>query len=192
MERDENVDREKGGLTGKTFEEMTRMEFGHCCNTFQKLRHVDLEVTSDEEEEDGWKTGYSAQILSCAGELEKLSITGWMAYPFPAQYLLGDSTWSRLSVLSVTYAIFTEGELSSVLRRHAASLKELELWSVDLEEGTWSTILTKMKRWLSLNAVTLWGLSEQDDDGSYIDRDLIMHEAREYLMGSGPHPLLEE
>jgi hypothetical protein len=177
------------GVDGAVFRGMSHMDMSHCCNAFRGLREVKLAV--HDSGVNGWMTGNLAKILSGATDLETLWICGSYSSSFlvSSKHILGTMVWSRLTCLKFSDADFDQGELLDILRRHSATLLDVQLSGIHLTGGSWKTLLEGMKSYLSLQAISIRFVTEENDGGEIIDIDIEEAALKKYLFGDGAHPL---
>ena len=185
---DDDAIPERAGVTGRVFRGMSTMSLGHCCNAFRDLRKISMEIS--EVDIYGWKTGYPAEIISCATNLEYLWLSGDGYDLIPVKYLLSTTVWSRLTSVSLIRLALDQEELVDFLRRHAGTLKDLWLFDVDLRSGSWDIVLERMKSLLSLQTVSIQEVIGRDNEGDMIDIYMTQAAVEDYLLGDGFHPLL--
>lgn len=187
VEDAETEDHECGGLTAEAFQEMSLLDSSHCRNVFRGIRTLDL--TAQDEAKGGWIIGQLADFLSCATELENLSITGCFCCPLRPEHFLRTTTWRCLTTLSLFHTIFCQEELLAFLRRHSTTLKDLSFFFVGVRNGSWKAVLTGMKSSLSLQSIDVFDLHELNDDGYGTDVFVPVAAVRGYLLGDDCHPL---
>ena len=187
VESDDSCDGDDCGVTGAVFRGMSQMNLSHCCDAFRSLRKIS--IATHEANVDGWMEGHFAEILSSATNLEQLYITGDYTAYISAKYFLSISTWSQLTSLGLCNASFHQKELLGFFERHSGTLKDLWFLGVCLSTGSWEIVLKWMKASLSLQAVSMCRIVEENDDGDTIELFMTENAVQNYIIANGPHPL---
>ncbi|KAH7418826.1 hypothetical protein BKA64DRAFT_635941 [Cadophora sp. MPI-SDFR-AT-0126] len=183
IERDDN---DRGdGADGALFRGMSHLNLSLCCDAFRGLRNIT--ITANETDINGWRTGNLARILSGATDLERLRIRcSDGMFHISTRYILGTTEWSRLTSLDFYSTTFDQGDFLDVLRRHSGTLKNIDLFCVQLTNGSWIILLEGMKSSLSLQHITIEDPYEEDRDEEIYLND---HALTNYLLGDGPNRL---
>ena len=161
------------------------MDVSHCFNAFRGLREVN--IAASEFGADGWMTGNFAKILSAATDLQTLAF--FFGYLDLSLFHKTRFRHYDLTCLIFSAAGFYQGELLDLLRRHSATLLEVQLLDIHLINGSWTVLLEGMKSYLSLQNIRIdWSTEEDDDEGEEVDVVIEQSALQKYL-GDGPHPL---
>ncbi|KFY50517.1 hypothetical protein V495_00201 [Pseudogymnoascus sp. VKM F-4514 (FW-929)] len=177
-------DRNPVGVNGALFRVMSSSNLNHCCKAFRGLRSVT--IAADENDVDGWMTGNLAEMLSGATDLEKLNINACHPhFQIPTKYILSTTTWSRLTSLRFTHVALDQRDFLELLIRHSGTLKDIDLFSVCLTNGSWKILLEGLKPHFSLQRISIDYPSEQNGE-SYKEIYLkLKHASKSWLLNDG-------
>ena len=106
------------------------------------------------------ETGRLHDFVTSAPQLENLTVHFDCDNPMPSANLsdlVGQFTWPSLRLASFNGISTTEEDLMDFYERHAKTLREIRIESIDLEYGSWATIFRRIRDTLSLEKVTICG-----------------------------------
>lgn len=204
--------------SGEVFEKMK--------SAVQHLTMLNLHITTRISDDGSWDSldgdDHHSQIPACAeylkdsGRLQEfvvaapdlriLDIRFDMENPYPPaglRQIVGDFTWHSLHHVAFYILQTTEDELMHFYGRHAGTLSEIVLYTVQLTKGSWPGLLQRMRRTLCLKKAKICGKvtssnpNENFDFGSppeLIDDDMedfLSSVVERYLMEGGDGTLLD-
>lgn len=170
--------------SGEVFEEMK--------SAVQHLTMLNLHITtrvSDDGSGDGLdEDDYHSQIPACAKylkesgrlqefvvaapDLRMLDIRFDMENPYPPaglKQIVGDFTWYSLHHVAFYVLKTTEDELMHFYSRHAGTLSEIVLDTIQLTKGSWPSLLQRMRRTLCLKKAKIYGEVTSSDPAEVFD-----------------------
>ena len=106
------------------------------------------------------ETGRLHDFLTSAPQLENLTVHFASACPMsPARLsdLVGHFTWHSLRLASFNLISTTEEELMDFYERHAKTLREIRIDSINLDHGSWADLFGQIRDTLSLEKATICG-----------------------------------
>ncbi|KAI1402540.1 hypothetical protein F4819DRAFT_276391 [Hypoxylon fuscum] len=141
-------------------------ELKYCCAAFRRLRRISLSLSKPKKDEE-WDIlmeGNVAKVLAAATELEELTLNFTIrSNNVPLEKYTGTHTWPCLRSLKLCEKELPQTELVGLLHRHRQTLKTLCLEEVNLEDGTWQSLVEETRQWLRLESVSFHWLGERVD-----------------------------
>ena len=117
------------------------------------------------------ETGRLNDFITSAPQLENLTVHFDCDSPMPSANLsdlVGHFTWHSLRLASFNMISTTEEELMDFYERHAETLREIRIESINLEHGSWASIFGRIRDTLSLEKATICGhLTVEDPPESF-------------------------
>ena len=112
------------------------------------------------------ETGRLHDFITSAPQLENLTVHFDWDSPMPSASLsglVGHFTWHSLRLASFNMISTTEEELMDFYERHAKTLREIRIESIDLGHGSWADIFGRIRDTLSLEKATVCGQFTVED-----------------------------
>lgn len=117
------------------------------------------------------ETGRLHDFITSAPQLENLTVHFDCDSPMPSANLsdlVGHFTWHSLRLASFNMISTTEEELMDFYQRHAKSLREIRIESIQLDHGSWAHVFGRIRDTLSLEKATICGhLTVEDPPESF-------------------------
>ena len=151
------------------------------------------------------KTGRLREFITAAPKLNELILSFDWDNPKPPARLtdiVGSFTWLSLRAASFTTISTNDEELVCFYKRHANSLRDIRLDTIELDKGSWCRLLQTVRKILKLETATIAGRLTSEDPGETYFLDLppelnggkksavsVMVES--YLVAGGEGPLLD-
>ncbi len=111
-------------------------------------------------------SGRLRDFITSAPQLEHLTVQFDCDNPMaPARLsdLVGHFSWHSLRVAALNMISTTEEELMNFYERHAKSLREICIESIQLDHGSWASLFRRIRNTLSLEKATVCGYLTAED-----------------------------
>ena len=112
------------------------------------------------------ESGRLRDFVTAAPDLTVLDIRFDMENPYPPaslKQIVGDFTWHSLQHVAFRVLQITEDELMHLYSRHADTLSEIALDTIELTQGSWPRLLQRMRQTLCLKKAKICGEINSSD-----------------------------
>ena len=161
-------------LLDQNDEDLTKMK-----KAIENLRVFRLRLVGEEygEVPDGWvhessriaEKGGLVKFITSAPHLNDIDVhLNWAEHRDVSHYqgppsvslkdVVGDFHWAALEKASFAHTTADEDHLVAFCKRHAATLRTLQLWSMRLTTGSWYSTLERLRRILRLDSFNFDGI----------------------------------
>ena len=112
------------------------------------------------------ESGRLQEFVVAAPDLRMLDIRFDMEHPYPPaglKQIVGDFTWHSLHHVAIYVLQTIEDELIHFYSRHASTLSEVVLGTIQLTKGSWPGLLQRMRKTLCLKKAKIYGVITSSD-----------------------------
>ena len=132
-----------------------------------KRLSFNLDSRDPDEIERALEAGHCRKSLQCAKDLESIDIEDSCFEGYAFHDLFSTFRWGHLKTLSLSGFCVASEELTNLLRRHSLTLKTVILTQIELTSGSWFRVLSEIKRWCTLQSITLSDVLYSDGEDEY-------------------------